>query len=143
MATTASRHSVKTTKTNTRNLKAEIAQYMDAGGFLSWSAKKKKYQIVGTNEPTDGLVRCPQCGIGQLVLVRSAKTKKRFIGCSNYQNGCNASSPLLQRAKLRVTKQQCRLCSWPVVIYRYSRKQSWTKQCSNINCRHRVVAGAA
>jgi len=27
-----------------------------------------------------------------------------FIGCSNYYNGCKASSPLLQKAKLRATK---------------------------------------
>lgn len=134
MADSKTRHVAKSTKSSIQNLKTEIIQYLDSQGYLSWSAKKKKYQIAGTNAPKDGLVPCPQCGIGQLVLVRSAKTRKRFIGCTNYQNGCNASSPLLQKAKLRVTKKSCKMCAWPIVIYRYSRKQSWSKQCSNINC---------
>ena len=133
-----SRHVVKVTKTNTENLKKEIIQYLDSNGYLSWSAKKRKYQILGTNTPKDGLVECPECKIGQLVLIRSPKTRKRFIGCSNYHNGCNASSPLLQRAMLKVTKKTCKLCSWPVVVFRYSRKDSWIKQCSNINCKHKV-----
>ncbi len=131
-----SRHAVKATKSGVRDLKAEITQYFDSDGYLSWSAKKKKYQILGTNAPKDGLAECPECKIGQLVVIRSPKTKKRFIGCSNYGNGCRASSPLLQKAMLRVTKAKCKICAWPVVVFRYSRKQAWTRRCSNINCRH-------
>lgn len=131
-----SRHIVKATKSNIKDLKTEITQYFDSNGYLSWSAKKKKYQILGTNVPKDGLVECPECKIGQLVVIRSHKTKKRFIGCSNYHNGCKASSPLLQKAMLKVTKVSCEVCSWPVVVFRYSRKQTWTKRCSNINCKH-------
>ena len=128
-----SRHTVRATKTNIGNLKAEIIEYF-SDGYLSWSAKKKKYQILGTNVPKDGIIECPECRIGMLVVIRSPKTKKRFIGCSNYHNGCEASSPLLQRAKLRVTKSPCSVCSWPMVIFRYSRNQSWTRRCSNIRC---------
>ena len=133
-----SRHIVKATRSNIDNLKMEIIQYFDSNGYLSWSAKKRKYQILGTNVPKDGLMECPECKIGQLVLIRSPKTRKRFIGCSNYHNGCKASSPLLQKAMLKVTKNSCKFCSWPVVVFRYSRKQSWTRQCSNINCKHKV-----
>jgi hypothetical protein len=35
---------------------------------------------------------------------------------------------------LRATKIPCESCSWPLVVFRYSRKQKWAKQCSNINC---------
>src|SRR3990172_8184585 len=52
-------------------------------------------------------------------------------------NGCKASLPLLQKAKLRATKIPCNLCSWPIIIFRYSRKQKWTKQCSNMGCQSR------
>ena len=134
---TSSRHLVRITKKRTEVLKNEIIQYLDSNGYLSWSAKKKKYIILGTNNPKNGLVECPECKIGQLMVIISNKTKKRFMGCSNYYNGCKASSPLLQKARLRATKISCESCKWPVVIFRYSRKQRWTRQCSNFNCETR------
>ena len=73
-----------------------------------------------------------------LMLIRSRKTRKRFIGCSNYLNGCDASSPLPQRAKLRALKQACKTCAWPVVIYRYSRNAKWSRMCANHVCASRA-----
>ena len=131
------RHTVKATKSRVRIFKKEIAQYMDANGFLSWSPKEKKYVILGTNSPKKGLVECPECKSGQLMVIRSRTTRKRFIGCSNFYGGCKASSPLLQKARLRATKKACNTCKWPTIIFRYSRNQKWTKQCSNINCKSR------
>jgi ssDNA-binding Zn-finger/Zn-ribbon topoisomerase 1 len=131
------RNSTKPTKRLIASLKTEIMQYFDSNSYLSWSASKKKYVILGSNQPKDGLVECPSCHVGKLIIIRSRKTKKRFIGCSNYYNGCKASSPLLQKAMLRATKIPCELCAWPLVVFRYSRKQKWTKQCSNINCSSR------
>ena len=125
------------TKKKIQVLKNELAQYLDSNGYLSYSAKKKKYIILGTNSPKNGLAKCPQCKIGQLMIIRSPITKKRFIGCSNYNNGCNASSPLLQKARLRATKTKCELCKWPIVIFRYNRKQKWIRQCSNFRCKSR------
>jgi len=125
---------IKPTKRITDLLKNEINQYFDTNGYLSYSLKKKKYIILGTNSPKNGLVECPKCHLGQLMIIRSHKTRKRFIGCSNYYNGCDASSPLLQKAKLRAIKQKCEICSWPIVLFRYSRKQKWIRQCGNINC---------
>ncbi len=131
---TKTRNVVKLTKGITKSFKNEINQYFDANGYLSYSVKKKKYIILGTNSPKNGLVECPKCHLGQLMIIRSHKTRKRFIGCSNYYNGCDASSPLLQKAKLRAIKQKCEICSWPIIIFRYSRKQKWIRQCGNINC---------
>ncbi len=128
------RNVVKPTKGITKSFKNEINQYFDANGYLSYSVKKKKYIILGTNSPKNGLVECPKCHLGQLMIIRSHKTRKRFIGCSNYYNGCDASSPLLQKAKLRAIKQKCEICSWPIIIFRYSRKQKWIRQCGNFNC---------
>lgn len=131
------RHVVKTTKSKTKIFKKEIIQYLDNNGYLSWSAKEKKYIILGTNSPKNGLVQCPNCKLGELMVIRSRTTKKRFMGCSNFYGGCTASSPLLQKAKLRATKKPCDICKWPMIIFRYSRKQKWTKQCSNFNCNSR------
>lgn len=128
------RHTTGHGKRATESLRADILQYYDAGGFLSWSAAAKKFVILGTNEPKGGLVPCPECGLGQLMVVRSKATRKRFIGCSNYYSGCGASSPLLQKARLRALKRPCPACAWPMVIFRYSRNQKWTRQCSNVRC---------
>ena len=135
---TMSRHMVKATKTETDRFKREIQQYLDPAGYLSWSAKEKKYMVLGTNFPKKGLVQCPECGLGELMVIRSRATGKRFMGCSNFYGGCKASSPLLQKARLRATKRRCEVCRWPVVIFRYARTQSWTRQCSNIACNSRA-----
>ncbi len=127
----------KPTKKKIKILKNELKQYLDSNGYISYSTKKKKYVILGTNSPKNGIVDCPQCEIGQLMIIKSPITKKRFIGCSNYNNGCTASSPLLQKATLRVIKAKCQLCKWPIVVFRYAKNQNWKRQCSNIECESR------
>ena len=134
---TRKRDSVKLTKNNIKSFKTEITQYLDTNGFLSWSAKKKKFVILGTNAPKDGLVECPECKSGELVIIKSHTTKKKFIGGTNYYNGCKASAPLLQKAMIKGTKIKCEVCSWPTIFFRFSRKQKWQKQCANIKCTSR------
>ncbi len=95
------RHTVKTTKSKTSIFKKEIIQYFDSNGFLSWSSKEKKYIILGTNSPKNGLVPCPECKLGELMVIKNKSTRKRFMGCSNFYGGCKASSPLLQKARMR------------------------------------------
>ncbi len=132
------RNSVRVTKKKIDKIQSEIRQYYDKNGYLSWSEKKKKYIILGTNAPVNGLVECPDCHIGKLLIIRSRKTKKRFIGCSNYYNGCKASAPLVQRGMICATKMPCIVCKWPIILLRYSRKQKWTRQCSNMRCQSRI-----
>ena len=134
-----SRNSVKINERKIVKMKNEIIQYYDKNGYLSWSEKKRKYIILGTNSPVNGLVECPQCNIGKLVVIRSRTTKKRFIGCSNYHNGCKASAPLIQRGMLCATKIPCKLCSWPIILFRYSVKQKWVRQCANVKCSTREI----
>ena len=78
------RHIIKITKSKTEVFKKEIAQYLDSNGFLSWSSKERKYLILGTNSPKKGLVSCPECKVGELMVIRSRATRKRFMGCSNF-----------------------------------------------------------
>jgi hypothetical protein len=130
---------IRATKKKIEILKNELKQYLDSNGYLSYSTKMKKYLILGTNSPKNALTQCPQCNIGQLMIIRSPTTKKRFVGCSNYSNGCTASSPLPQKARLRSTKKVCEICCWPIILYRYSRKQKWTEQCTNIQCKTRKI----
>ncbi|MDA7953720.1 MAG: hypothetical protein MPJ05_07920 [Nitrosopumilus sp.] len=132
-------HTVRATGQGPGRLRREIAQYMDRDGFVAFSAGK--YSILGTGTPAGGLVPCPACGAGQLRVVRSPGTGKRFMGCTNFYGGCTASSPLYQRARLRGTKTPCASCGWPEVIYRYARTQKWSRKCSNISCPRSAGAG--
>lgn len=75
---------------------------------------------------------CPVCKTGRLRVVRSFKTKKRFVGCTNYADGCRASAPLPQRGTIRATSRPCRFCGWPVVYVRAGR-YPW-RLCVNMSC---------
>ncbi|VVC05441.1 Uncharacterised protein [uncultured archaeon] len=136
--TTNLRNSIKITNRIVVKMRNEIRQYYDKNGYLSWSERRCKYVILGTNSPANGLVECPECHIGKILVIRSRQTKKRFMGCSNYYNGCRASSPLLQKGMVCTTKIPCKTCSWPMILFRYSYRQKWTRQCCNIKCISRV-----
>ena len=132
------RNFVKITKKKVLKMRNEIWQYYDKNGYLSWSEKKSKYVILGTNSPANGLVECPECHIGKILVIRSRQTNKRFMGCSNYYNGCRASSPLIQKGMICTTKIPCNTCSWPMILFRYSYRQKWTRECCNIRCGNRT-----
>jgi DNA topoisomerase-1 len=78
------------------------------------------------------LGRCPVCKTGELRVIRSRKTMKRFVGCSNYSTGCRASAPLPQKGTVKTTAKPCERCSWPVV-YIVGRGRPW-RLCVNPRC---------
>jgi len=84
----------------------------------------------------ESIGRCPVCKTGTLVVIRSRKTKKRFVGCSNYENGCRASAPLPQRGWIKPAARPCSTCGWPVIYVRRGR-YPW-KLCVNISCETKV-----
>ncbi len=87
-----------------------------------------------TAKAKETLGGCPVCHEGQLVLIRSRKSGKRFVGCSNYPNGCKASAPLPQRGTIRSTKYPCRTCGWPVVlVFTTYGRRPW-QLCVNPDC---------
>ena len=75
---------------------------------------------------------CPVCKDGRLRVVRSRKSGKRFVGCSNYPSGCRASAPLPQKGRLKPSAKPCNHCSWPVVYVTVGRFP-W-RLCVNPNC---------
>lgn len=133
----AARHVASRSEASVKKFRDSLEQYADPSGYVSWSAKRRMYMIAGTGRPSAGLVSCPQCGAGMLMVVRSRSTGKRFVGCSNYAGGCTASSPLPQRGMLRGTKKGCAACRWPVVALRYGRDKPWSRRCSNMRCPQR------
>jgi DNA topoisomerase-1 len=78
------------------------------------------------------LGKCPVCKTGDLRIIRSKATKKRFVGCSNYSGGCRASAPLPQKGTLRAASKPCERCSWPVV-YVVGGRRPW-RLCVNPSC---------
>ncbi len=79
---------------------------------------------------------CPVCREGKLWVVRSRKSGKRFVGCTNYAKGCRASAPLPQRGTLKAAPKPCGSCGWPVVYVRLGRRP-W-RLCVNDRCPRKV-----
>jgi DNA topoisomerase I len=75
---------------------------------------------------------CPVCKEGKLRMIRSRKTGKRFVGCTNYSKGCRASAPLPQRGTVKGSGKVCSHCGWPIVYVRLGRFP-W-RLCVNVNC---------
>ena len=79
---------------------------------------------------------CPVCKVGKLRVIRSYKSGKRFVGCTNYSTGCRASAPLPQRGAIKTTSKPCGSCGWPVVYVRMGR-HPW-RLCVNDRCPRKV-----
>lgn len=80
------------------------------------------------------LGQCPVCRRGQLRMIKSWTTKKRFVRCSNYATDCKTSAPLPQRGAIRVSKT-CK-CGWPIISVAFGRGKRWNT-CINMQCPYR------
>jgi DNA topoisomerase-1 len=83
---------------------------------------KKDQKIIG---------KCPKCG-GEIRIITSRKTGKRFCGCSNYSKGCRFSTPLPQSGSIKGLNKQCDICGNPMIAVRFKRK--WFNSCTNMEC---------
>ena len=97
------------------------------GEQLSQALKKARLE-----ERTVGA--CPKCADGKLVILRSKKTGKRFVGCTNYFEGkCNVTFPLPQTGTVKPLNTTCKSCGFPILRVCLRGKRSW-KLCLNPNC---------
>jgi len=97
------------------------------GEGLSQAVKRARMQerIVGD---------CPNCGTGKLMILYSRKTRKRFIGCTNYFKGlCKTSFPLPQKGMVKPMGKNCRVCEWPLLQVRIKGGRPWIL-CFNPKC---------
>ncbi len=100
------------------------------------SACQSQQQQQRRQQQQIALGTCPQCNKGILKMIRSATTKKRFIGCSNYSIGmCKATAPLPQKGSIKASGKVCTQCRWPIAKAFYVRKAriQW-EFCINIQC---------
>lgn len=114
-----------------KKLKPQLEQFKKnesaIGKILSQAVRKAQIQrnVIG---------KCPVCGTGDLTIIYSRKTKKRFIGCTNYFKGvCETSFPLPQHGKIKASKSKCKACGWPQVLVWSRGKKPWSL-CFNLNC---------
>jgi DNA topoisomerase-1 len=78
--------------------------------------------------------KCPVCGTGNLIILHSKKTKKRFVGCTNFfKDLCKTSFPLPQRGSVKPARKNCKSCQWPTVVVRNRSIRPW-RLCLNPNC---------
>ena len=97
------------------------------GEALSNAIKRSRMQerIVGD---------CPTCHTGKLMILYSRKTRKRFIGCTNYfKNVCQTSFPLPQRGTVKPLHRPCKGCGWSTLIVKMRGRRPWTL-CFNGSC---------
>jgi DNA topoisomerase-1 len=112
-------------------LKPQLEQFKEneeaIGEALSKATKKAQAQerVVG---------KCPNCGAGDLAIIYSRTTKKRFIGCTNYFKGlCKTSFPLPQHGTVKPAKSRCKACGWPQVLVWLRGRRPWNL-CFNPDC---------
>ncbi|MCD6371750.1 MAG: DNA topoisomerase I [Candidatus Aenigmarchaeota archaeon] len=77
------------------------------------------------------LGKCPKCG-GTLRIIRSKKSGKFFVGCSNYPK-CKNIYPLPQGARIEKTGKICEKCGTPIIRIRRKGKRPFT-MCLDPNC---------
>jgi DNA topoisomerase-1 len=69
---------------------------------------------------------CPSCGNGKLLMLRSKKTGKRFVGCTNYFEGiCKTSYPIPQKGQIKPSRKNCLDCGCPTVRVMTKGKRVW------------------
>jgi DNA topoisomerase-1 len=112
-------------------LKPQLEQFKEneeaIGEVLSKATTKAQAQerVVG---------KCPNCCTGDLAIIYSRTTRKRFIGCTNYFKGlCKTSFPLPQRGTVKPVKSRCKACGWPQVLVWLRGRRPWNL-CFNTDC---------
>ncbi|UCG37414.1 MAG: DNA topoisomerase I [Candidatus Bathyarchaeota archaeon] len=114
-----------------RNLEAALGNLENKHETVSNTLKEAIFEI----KPRKHVIgNCPYCGTGRLIIIRSRKTGKRFLGCSNFFKGiCTTSSPIPQKGVLKPTGRLCKACNWPTLMVYRRRKRPWTL-CPNPAC---------
>ena len=112
-------------------LKPQLEQFREKEGpigeALSNAIKRARMQerLIGN---------CSNCGTGKLMILYSRKTRKRFIGCTNYFKGiCKTSFPLPQRGTAKPLGKNCSSCGWPLVRVQIRGRRPW-RLCFNPDC---------
>ncbi|HEU5446242.1 MAG TPA: DNA topoisomerase I [Nitrososphaeraceae archaeon] len=85
------------------------------------------------SENATSIGKCPKCHVGEMILVKSRKSDKRFIACSEYRlTGCNTIASVPQVGNIKRSNSICS-CGWPILRIIFNRKKIRTI-CVNRVC---------
>ncbi|MEM3500248.1 MAG: DNA topoisomerase I [Candidatus Woesearchaeota archaeon] len=76
--------------------------------------------------------KCPSCNEGNLKILFSKKSGKRFIACDRYPE-CKTTFSIPQKGMVKPSEEKCEKCSWPIVLIINKGKRPW-KFCLNPEC---------
>ncbi len=133
---------VETNKMDSKNVTDYVENKL-RGVILSFKENQKEIgQIITSavsltkNKKLVNLGTCPVCNKGSLILKRSSKTKKRFVGCSLYSTEkCTATASLPQKGKITFAKKLCVACKWPMISsLPFGSGKDCVFLCLNVKC---------
>jgi DNA topoisomerase-1 len=87
---------------------------------------------IETRKEESTLMRCPKCKEGNLRMIFSKKTRKRFLACDKYPD-CKTTWPLPQRGLIKITNTNCTYCNTPKIGVFTRGRKPWII-CPNPNC---------
>ncbi len=100
-----------------QNKEKEIGQALVAGLQRYW----KESEELGT---------CPKCEIGKLIIIKSPKTGKRFVGCTSYkEKRCDQTFPIPQKGRITPLDKMCPHCGFQMIKV-VSGRRAW-ETCLN------------
>lgn len=94
--------------------------------------EKLKAANVETRRTANIVGKCPKCKEGDLRVIKSKKSGKRFIACNKYPD-CKTTFSLPQFGLVKPMKNVCGECGYPMVMIITKGKRPW-QLCLNPDC---------
>jgi len=85
-----------------------------------------------TRKEAETLMKCPNCKIGDIRIIKSKASGKRFLACNKYPD-CKTTYPLPQSGLLKILEKQCKDCKTPMMMVINKGKRPW-EFCPNPAC---------
>ena len=90
--------------------------------------------FIETQTKKNTICKCLKCGKGDMRVLTSRKTRKRFLACSGYPK-CKTCWGMPQKGNFAVLKTMCQ-CGTPYVNFYIRKGRPW-RLCLNPNCEYK------
>ncbi len=125
-------------KTREEALQEAVVFLKDVFGKFAETSKENSKELAtavrNARRDSSVLGSCPVCKTGEIRIIISGRTGKRFAGCSRYFDGaCKYTTPLPQKGSVEPLHRVCQTCGHPTVRIRYYRARPWLL-CINPEC---------
>ena len=92
-----------------------------------------KEATIETRNKESFIGKCPKCKEGNLRVIFSKKSRKRFIACDAYPK-CKTTFSLPQKGLVKSAEKVCPECGYPMVMVITKGRRPWVF-CINPNCK--------